>query len=223
MKTLKFILNIILYFIGIVITGLGVITIIRSTLGAGAWDTVTNNLSILAHITKGTTSGIVNVFILSFIILYRRKFKFLFVIVPIIGIALAIDFWDLLVFKDYYPIEIFSQFAFFIGGTLILTVGLAFMINSPFPAMVFDELTLIFMEIFKTNSFFKTRMFVEIFAIVLALIFGFLAGIGFGAVNYGSVVLAIIIGPIISMQINFTKKLFAIVNFTLLDDINPIN
>ncbi len=64
------------------------------------------------------------------------------------------------------------------------------------------------MKLLKIKSFFKTRILIELFAIVLATIFGFLAGIGFGAVSYGSLVLAVIIGPMIAFQIKITKRFF---------------
>jgi len=198
----------IIYFIAILLTGLGINAILRSTLGAGAWDTVTNNLSVLAHITLGMASAIVNILILGFLIIYWKQIKFLFVLVPIFGIALAIDFWDIIIFDQYYPNGLFLQSIFFFGGTLILTFGLAFMINTQYPAMVFDELTLALMKLLKIKSFFKTRILIELFAIFLATLFGFLAGIRFGAVSYGSLVLAIIIGPIIAFQIKITKRFF---------------
>jgi len=109
----------IIYFIAILLTGLGINAILRSTLGAGAWDTVTNNLSVLAHITLGMASAIVNILILGFLIIYWKQIKFLFVLVPIFGIALAIDFWDIIIFDQYYPNGLFLQSIFFFGGTLI--------------------------------------------------------------------------------------------------------
>ncbi len=215
MKLVSIFIHVILYTLGIVLTGLGAISIIRSALGAGAWDTVNNNLSIFAHITIGTASAIINTLILTFLVIYRKKIKFLFVLVPIIGISQAIDFWDLSVFQTYYPQGFFMQLTFFTLGVLVLSLGLALMINSIFPAMVFDELTQAFMDIFKSNSFFKTRIFIESFAVVLAIVFGVLAEIGFGAVSYGSVILAFSIGPIIGLQVAWTKRFYKFIEVTL--------
>lgn len=216
MKYIRLSIYIIIYGIGIMLTGLGAISIIRSELGAGAWDTVNNNLSIFAHITKGTAGSIVNILILLFLIFYRKKYKFFFVLVPILGIALAVDFWDLLIFKTYYPLGLFTQMGFFTGGVAALSFGLALLINSPFPAGVFDELTLAFMEIFKSRSFFKTRIFIEVFAVMFAIVLGYMAGIGLGAVSYGSVILAFVIGPIINAQVNFTKRFYNLIEVPLL-------
>ncbi|MFA7423213.1 MAG: hypothetical protein WCZ00_05700, partial [Acholeplasmataceae bacterium] len=53
-----------IYLLGIMITGLGINVLLRSTLGAGAWDTVTNNFSELVHISLGTASAIINITVL---------------------------------------------------------------------------------------------------------------------------------------------------------------
>jgi uncharacterized membrane protein YczE len=73
--------------------------------------------------------------------------------------------------------------------------------------MVYDELTVVLMKILKVKKFFTMRIMIELFAIALATVFGFLAGIKFGAVNYGSFILAIAIGPIISIHMKWLNAL----------------
>lgn len=198
MRNMK--LRVILYILGIVVTGLGINVLLRSELGAGAWDTVSNNFSILANITIGTASLIINITVLLFVVLYNKHVKYLSILVPIFGIALVIDFWDIIVFGDFAIASIWLKLVFFIAGAFILTLGLSLMIVSRFPAMVYDELTVSLMRMFKVKKFFNMRIGIELFAIGLATIFGFLAGIRFGAVNFGSFILAIAIGPIITIH-----------------------
>jgi len=81
------------------------------------------------------------------------------------------------------------------------------MIVTKYPAMVFDELTLSFMRLLRINSFFKARIIIELIAIILAIIFGFMASIGFGAVSYGSLFLAFMVGPMIELQLHMLKRL----------------
>lgn len=200
--------KVIIYMAGVLLTALGINILLRSALGAGPWDTVTHNLGVFAGITLGTASLSINVVIMAFIILYNRKLKFLLVILPIIGIALAIDFWDIIVLADYYPGSWWLRSLFYFGGTFILTMGLALMVITRFPAMVFDELTLSLMRLFKIDSFFITRTIIELFAIALATVFGFAAGIGFGAVNVGSFILALILGPILGFQLTWLGRVF---------------
>ena len=65
----KNIINVLLYTIGIISTGLGINVLIKSSLGAGAWDAVANNFSKFANITLGSAGAIFNIIILAFIIL----------------------------------------------------------------------------------------------------------------------------------------------------------
>ncbi len=206
------IIRAIIYFLGIVITGLGINTLLRSALGAGAWDTVIYNLRAFItnilnlNVTLGTVSFIIYLLVLAFVMIYNKKLKYLIVFVPIFGISLAIDFWDIVVFGNYFPTALWLRGLFYLIGTFILTMGLALIIVTRYPAMVFDELTLLLMRLFKSNSFFKTRILIEVFAIILATLFGFLSHIGFGAVNFGSLILALIIGPLIEFQLKVLTR-----------------
>lgn len=197
----------IIFVVGIFITGLGVNVLLRAQLGAGAWDTVTYNLSQLINSSLGIASAIVNFFVLLVVILTNRKWKYLFVLIPIASIALAIDFWDLLVFRDFTVDRFIFQLLFYTIGAILLPLGLAVVMTSKLPAMVFDELTLALMRFFKVKRFFTMRIFIELFAIILASALGFAAGIGFGAVNVGSFILAFSIGPVISLHLKWLTPL----------------
>jgi len=200
------------YFIGMIVTSLGVNVLLRSSLGAGAWDTTIYNLraffhSVLNfHVTLGTVSFMIYVIVLASVMMYHKNLKYLIVFIPMFGIALTIDFWDLIVFGNYYPMYLWLRAIFYILGSYVLTFGLALIIITRYPAMVFDELTLMMMNLLKIKSFFKTRILIELFAIVLAVMFGFLSHIGFGAVNFGCIILALIIGPMIELQLKFLSK-----------------
>ena len=200
--------RIVQYSVGVLITALGVITIIRSDLGAGAWDTVTYNLSALLNSTLGTASFITQSTIVLIIMAIRRKWSYLLIFIPIFGISLAIDFWDLVVFRDYYPTQLLVRFLFYSAGLFILTLGLSLMILTHFKAAVFDELMLLVMKIFNTDNVFFTRLGVELSAIVIGSVIGFIAGIGFGAVNVGSFILAVILPPVLALQLSWLKPLF---------------
>ncbi|PKK96876.1 MAG: hypothetical protein CVV58_04100, partial [Tenericutes bacterium HGW-Tenericutes-3] len=156
-----------------------------------------------ADITLGSAGAIVNILILAFLILYNKKVKFVFVLVPIVGIALATDFWDIIILKDYLPSGYGLKLVLFIFGTTILTFGLALMIITSFPAMVYDELTLTLMKILNIKNFFTTRIGIEVAGVLLAIFFGFAADIRFGAVSFGTFILAIIIGPLISLHMKW--------------------
>ena len=218
--TRKHLMRGLIYVLGFFVTGLGVNILLRGALGAGAWDTVIYNLRsffteiLHVNVTLGTVSFFIYGIVLALVISYNKKLKYLFVLIPIFGISLAIDFWDIVVFGNNYPTLIGVRLLLFVLGIFALTLGLSLIFVTKYPAMVFDELTLIVMKLMRSKSFFKARILIELFAIVLASIFGFLSHIGFGAVNVGSFILAIIIGPMIELQLKWlrflTKPLFDI-------------
>jgi len=200
-------LRIFLYVFGIMVLGLGINVLLRSTLGAGAWDTVSNNFSQLIGSTIGTASIIINIIVLAFVFLYNKHWKYLSILVPIFSLGLVIDFWDIIVFGNYTVDALWLQLIFYVGGAVILSLGLSLIIVSRYPAMVYDELTISLMRLLKVKKFFTMRIMIELFAIVLATLFGFLASIGFGAVNVGSFILAVALGPIITLHMKWLNAL----------------
>jgi uncharacterized membrane protein YczE len=209
------ILKITIYIVGILTIALGINILLKSELGAGAWDTVAYNFSILANnISVGTASAIVNVSVLLFVFSFRRKLKYLSILIPIFVLAIAIDFWNLLIFKDITLTLFWIKLLFFMVGSLVITLGLALMVISTYPAMVYEELTLLLMKLLSVNKFFNMRIMIELFAIAFAIVFGYLAGIEFGAVNLGSFILAIAIGPIISFHLHWLSKVFKFLKTT---------
>ncbi|MFW5894919.1 MAG: YczE/YyaS/YitT family protein [Bacillota bacterium] len=193
------------YFGGFFVTAMGITTILRSGLGAGAWDTVNYNFRALTGITLGTASMSINIVIMLILVLYNKSARFFLTVIPIVLIGLFIDLWDLVIYADYEPATMMMRLTLYVVGVLILTSGLTLTITSGYPAMVFDELTLMMMKVFRTESFFKARLFVELLAIVIATGLGFAAGIGFGAVNVGSFLLAVALPPILSRQLDFVR------------------
>lgn len=209
LKNKWFYVRILMYVLGMFIAGGGVNFILRSSIGAGSWDAVNDHSRILFGITLGTASLITNFTILTFILIYRKTFKYLIVIIPIFGIATMMDLWDILILNNIYPEGLLNQILWFIFGSTLLPFGLSLMITTKFPSMVYDEMTFAFMDILHINNFLKVRVGVELLAVVIALIQGLFIGIGFGSVSIGTVILAITIGPMIDFfikRINIIKK-----------------
>lgn len=197
----------VIYFIGLFVIALGANILLRSRLGAGAWDTVSSNLKHLLNISLGTATAIVYTFVLGFVVLNQKKYGYLLIIIPILLLSLFFDFWDVLIFKDLYISSFLIRLVLYVVGGYLLALGLALTILSKYPPMVFEELTFTLMKLLKIKKFFNMRIMIELFAILLATAFGFLAGIEFGAVNVGSFLLAIALGPIISLNLHLFGKL----------------
>jgi len=193
----------------IALVRLGVNLMSRSGLGLGAWDTVTFNLNELLNesITKGMTSWIISLIIMTFVIVYNKKWVLLFMLVPVFMVGISIDFWDLIVFgKEYAPDSQVVKVLFFIVGAGILPLGLASVVTSHFPAFVFDELTLVVMDMFKLKTITVARLGIEVLGILLGILFGFLAGIGFGYVSIGSIIFALILPPLFDFYVRMLGR-----------------
>lgn len=201
-------ISILMYGIGFFTTAFGIILVLRSDFGAGPWDAVPYNLRALTGITLGSASFIINMSILTFIFSYRRRLRYLFMLVPILSMATAIDLWDLWLIPNLYPGHIVAASLLFVAGLILIGLGLAATVVSGFPAMVFEEWTLALMDVFKTRRFYRVRIGIECLAVLLAALFGMLADVGLGAIGLGTLVIAVSIGPLIHFFIRQLRVRF---------------
>ncbi len=195
------------YVFGCFLTAFGVNLLLRSDLGAGPWDTVTYSLSALSGLTLGTSSALINALLILFIIVANKKMRYFLLVVPAFFISVFIDVWDLLILGDFYPNILWLKLLFYISGFYVITLGLAIIVATDFVAMIFEELTHTLMRLFKIKQFAYVRIFLETFAVLTAMILGAIASIGFGAINIGTVIMAIFIGPIIAINLKFIIKI----------------
>ncbi len=209
-------INFLFYLMGFIVLGLGVNLLKASNLGTGAWDTVTINwrdyLSInygISWVTIGMLSFLVSFILMIIVISYRRKPRYLLMLIPILLVAVSIDFWNLIVFKDRQAIEMIYRIILFITGAISLPLGLALVVKSSFPAFVFDELMLMFVDVFHAKKITYVRLGIEFTGIFIGSIFGYLTFYhldgSLGAVNIGSFLLAFTLAPIMSFYYRVFK------------------
>lgn len=204
----KYLLKGLLYTLGMFIVGFSVSIILRTKIGSGAWDAVNYNLHMLLKqkITVGEASQIIGVTLLIIILLYRRKAKYLITLIPILIMGFIIDLWNLIILKNITLDTLFLQILFFFFMLFLLPFGLAIIIKSDLSSMVFDEMTFVLIDLFKVKSFSKVRISFEIFAVLLAALFGLIAGGQLYEVKYGTVIFAITIGPLVHFYTNQLDK-----------------
>jgi uncharacterized membrane protein YczE len=206
--------NISFYIFGFLTIGLGVNVMLRSQIGAGAWDATNFNLNILlqsfgVNATIGTTSMIVGLFLFLWVILYRREWKMMLVLIPIFTVFLVIDFWDLIVLNNFHPTDSNLRLFLFGSGLLLIPFGLACVIHSNFPATVYDEFSIMMHDILKLKSFGTTRLLFELLGVFLAFVFIIIARQFMsqtmlnetpllGTINFGTIVMAVTLGPILN-------------------------
>jgi|LGOV01.1.fsa_nt_gb uncharacterized membrane protein YczE len=218
------VLNVFLYLGGFILVGLGVNLLDSSTLGMGAWDTVTFNIHDFIYYKLGVTEINFGLFVLpvkygfvsmgisltlfTVVISYRRKVKLLFMLLPVFLMGTVINIWHYQIFNGYIASTGFIKTMFFIFGLGTLPLGLVFIIKSSFPAFVFDELTFMIGDIFKVKSFGRIRLWIEITGISIGTIFGALAYLSeghLGAVNVGSFVIAYLFAPVMAFYLKLFK------------------
>jgi len=211
--------NIIFYILGFLLVGLGVNIMYASTIGLGAWDTVTFNITKflidIVGITKvnilflhqdlapGHISMIISLTILTMVLLYRRKITLLFMLIPVFAVGSFVNLWYFL-FNGYEATGLILQSSLFILGLITIPFGLALVVKSTFPAFVFEEWTFMMADIFKTKNFARVRLGIEILGITIGIIFGaltFWSEGNLGSVNVGSVIAAFAFGPILAYEL----------------------
>lgn len=208
--------SIVWYISGFFILGLGVNIMKASTLGNGAWDTVTINIRAFFNrnldmewVTLGMVSFVVSVTLFTIVLLYRKHVRYFFMLIPIFLVALFIDFWNILIFQDRFLTAVPLQLLFYVVGSFILPLGLTMIIKSGFPAFVFDELMMMFVKVFKVKKITFVRLGIEFTGIAIGVIFGYLAFYSidgtFGAVNIGSFVFTFTFSPIMTMWFHVFK------------------
>ena len=209
-------LNLIIYLLGFMVLGLAVNLIKASTLGAGSWDTVTinsyeymRNVQGNSWITLGMIAFSVSMWIMLIVLLYRRKARYLLMVIPVFGVALFMDFFHILIFRDMIVTQLAIKIIFYVLGALLLPLGLALMVKSSFTAIVFDELMLMLVKITKAKKIFFVRLGIEMTGILLGLIIGYYSNFQFdgtfGAVNFGSIIIAVSVSPIMTVYYSWLK------------------
>lgn len=204
--------NIFFYIVGFIILGLGVNMMKASTLGNGAWDTVTINIRGFFNlnvgwewVTIGMVSFVISLSLMVIVMSYRQKWRYIFMLVPIFLVAIFIDFWNIVVFQDQELTNTVLQILFYVLGIFVLPFGLTCIIKSSFPAFVFDELMMMFVTIFKAKKITYVRLSIELIGISIGALFGYLTYFHidgtFGAVDLGSFIFTILFAPI--MALNF--------------------
>ncbi|WP_236838791.1 YczE/YyaS/YitT family protein [Caldalkalibacillus salinus] len=159
------------------ILALGITFVIKSGLGAGAWDALHVGLSETFGPTVGTFVVIVGLILIvtNALILWHKP-----QILPIITIFILgafIDFWNLWVFGPFMPEPLFYRAIVFAGGMLGMAVGIAIYLQAQFALIPIDG----FMLAIKARFNVSLRMgktIAEMVALILAFIFSGPIGVG---------------------------------------------
>lgn len=199
----KSILKFTFYLGGAVILSLGIQFTILSRIGAGAYDALNNNLSVFLDISLGTAMIITTVilFIITMILKPRLEYFIGFLLAVFVG--LMIDFFSKIIPSvDIFPLQVL----YFILGMLNIAFGVALIICSKMPMNAMDNLMMIIVrKTKKPVALIKTLL--EVLYAAVAIVLGYLSGIGFGAVSLGTIIMTFLMGPLINIFLKVIKPI----------------
>jgi uncharacterized protein len=186
--------------IGLFILTMGVSLIIKSGLGASAWDALAVGESRMFGITVGTAvfvNGIVLI-ILNAIIMKKRPDVLATLTIFVIG--LLIDFWLLIVLADFAPVLMVNQFIALGLGILTVGLGVSIYLQAKFPASPMDTLMVAIHTRFGLNLR-NSRIISEGFALTLAFLFK-------GDIGIGTILVTVLLGFVVQYMYPIFEQLF---------------
>ncbi|MEL3972481.1 hypothetical protein AAEO50_09330 [Rossellomorea oryzaecorticis] len=186
--------------IGLFILTMGVSLIIKSGLGASAWDALAVGESRMFGITVGTAvfvNGIVLI-VLNAIIMKKRPDVLATLTIFVIG--LLIDFWLLIVLADFAPVMMVNQFIALGLGILTVGLGVSIYLQAKFPASPMDTLMVAIHTRFGLNLR-NSRILSEGFALTLAFLFK-------GDIGIGTILVTVLLGFVVQYMYPIFEQLF---------------
>lgn len=187
------------YGAGMFFIAFGVTFMLKSNLGNSSWDTLHYSMEHLFNISFGTAMIIVAMIFTVIIIILNKSLKYLLMAIPIVIVGPLVDLTNNIFNSTVVPESLVLQIIYFLIGLLALPLGGAFLLISTYPAGVFDEFNLAVVRKLKLKSLVPTRVIMELSAVALAGVLGYLAGfelndLTFGKIGIGTIVFALLIG-----------------------------
>ncbi|WP_201714203.1 YczE/YyaS/YitT family protein [Rossellomorea arthrocnemi] len=190
-----------LYFtIGLFVLTMGVALIIKSGLGASAWDALAVGESNMFEITVGTAVFINGVVLIGLNALIMKEKPDVLAAGSILVIGMLIDFWLLVVFNDYTPDLLMNQLIALASGILTMGIGIAIYLQAKFPASPMDTLMVAIHTRFGLNLR-NSRIISEGFALSLAFLFK-------GDIGIGTIIVTLTLGFVVQYSFPIFEQLF---------------
>lgn len=190
-----------LYMMGTVTIALGVVLVIKSSIGTGPWDTV---FIVFARRIDGLTIGVSAILITSILTLWttwmRKDWTLLLMIVPILFVGGFIDFFNLVLLENLAP-EGWGRLVFYLMGLSLVPLGGALLVITRYPAGVFEEMSLLVRDLLKFTHIFPARMLIETFPVIVSGVLSYVWFNDFGAINIGTLGFIALIGPLFQLYL----------------------
>jgi uncharacterized protein len=186
--------------IGLFILTLGVSLIIKSGLGASAWDALAVGQSRMFGITVGTAVFINGIVLIALNAVIMKKRPDILATATIFVIGLLIDFWLLIVLAEFAPSMLINQFIALGIGILTVGLGVAIYLQAKFPASPMDTLMVAIHTRFGLNLR-NSRILSEGFALTLAFLFK-------GDIGIGTILVTVLLGFVVQYLYPIFEQLF---------------
>lgn len=179
------------YILGLTILSFSISLLIKSGLGTGAWDALNVGLAYTIGLTVGTWVFIVGIILIGInALLMKAKPDFLAIITVVI-LGSLIDFWLLVVYKDWVPEGLLVQSLVFTLGLFLLALGVAIYLQAHFAPVPIDKLMIAIHNRTGLNLMLS-KTIGEVIALIAAWIFG-------GPIGVGTLLVTILIGPLVQL------------------------
>ena len=198
--------RLIYYIMGSFFIGFGVVLIIKSDLGTSPWDTLHVAISLVTPLTIGMAAQSVALLVTLLVTLSNKKLKYLLMVISILLVGWIIDLFDLIILADYEPTGMLALITFIIG-VIIVPLGGASLLESKFPAGVFDELMLVIMRVANTEKMALTRIILELVPVLTALTITWIAFNDIGSIHVGTLVFVLSVGPLLQYYLKIFRRL----------------
>ncbi|MFL8936038.1 YczE/YyaS/YitT family protein [Rossellomorea oryzaecorticis] len=186
--------------IGLFILTLGVSLIIKSGLGASAWDALAVGQSRMFGITVGTAVFINGIVLIALNAVIMKKRPDILATATIFVIGLLIDFWLMIVLAEFAPSMLINQFIALGFGILTVGLGVAIYLQANFPASPMDTLMVAIHTRFGLNLR-NSRILSEGFALTLAFLFR-------GDIGIGTILVTVLLGFVVQYLYPIFEQLF---------------
>ncbi|XXM70446.1 YczE/YyaS/YitT family protein [Lysinibacillus sphaericus] len=186
--------------IGLFFLTLGVSLIIKSGLGASAWDALAVGQSRMFGITVGTAVFINGIVLIALNAVIMKKRPDILATATIFVIGLLIDFWLLIVLAEFAPSMLINQFIALGSGILTVGLGVAIYLQAKFPASPMDTLMVAIHTRFGLNLR-NSRILSEGFALTLAFLFR-------GDIGIGTILVTVLLGFVVQYLYPIFEQLF---------------
>ena len=195
------------YFLGMVSISLGVVMMLRSSLGNSSWDTLHFSLHSLTGITIGTATIAVALVFTALVIWLNKSYKYLIMAIPILIVGPLIDLFNDVILVDFEATTMLIRVLSLTSGLVLLPFGGALLLISTYPAGVFDEFNLAVMRKLNMKNLIPIRVIMELSAVTAAYVFGLMAGIGFGKIHIGTLIFSFTVGIFLKLYLKLFERI----------------